>query len=268
MPMTYVATPAREALAAERDRLFYQAGIDEPEPADARTENLRMPLDSIAIMGRVRHEGSLWAAEARLSIELRPAGTPPRDRAFAIIVSRGVPVAGVALRLEDDLRPFWDARDAWLDAQAQRSAGGPAPDPLPETEGLTALEDLIDSAVRSRPIGPGRARPLTPRRSLDDLRREWEVALETQMHFASQPRDEANWSIMMLVSQLRELSTSVRWWDDAGSAAIAESIRYTVFDSEVASRPAQMLWRRAIDERRIRADWLAEWERWHTERVG
>jgi hypothetical protein len=67
---------------------------------------------------------------------------------------------------------------------------------------------------------------------------------------------------------MRELAMSVQWWSDAGAAAIAESIRYTVFDSEVASRPAQLLWRKAIDERGARADWLKEWERWHAEQAG
>ena len=44
-------------------------------------------------------------------------------------------------------------------------------------------EELIASAVVSRPIGQNRERPLAPRRSLRDLRREWEVALQIQMHY-------------------------------------------------------------------------------------
>jgi hypothetical protein len=83
------------------------------------------------------------------------------------------------------------------------------------------------------------------------------------MRYARQERNEANQSIMMLVSQLRELSASVDWWDRAGSAAIAEAIRYTVFDSAVPSRNAQLLWRRAMDHVLARAAWLSEWERWH-----
>jgi hypothetical protein len=88
------------------------------------------------------------------------------------------------------------------------------------------------------------------------------------MHYGNQPLAEASRSITMLVSQMRELAMSVQWWGDAGAAAIAESIRYTVFDSEVASRPAQLLWRTAIDERGARADWLKEWERWHAGQAG
>ena len=88
------------------------------------------------------------------------------------------------------------------------------------------------------------------------------------MRYGNQSLAEAHWSIMRLVSQMRELSMSVQWWGDAGAAAIAESIRYTVFDSEVASRPAQLLWRRAIGDRGARADWLRVWERWHTGRAG
>jgi hypothetical protein len=260
MPLTYVATPTQTALAGERDRLFHQTGIDEPEPA-AHTENLRMPFEDIGLTARIRHEGSLWSAEVRLSIEDRPAGTRPSDRAFAIVVSRGVPVRALALRLEDDVQPFWDARDRWVRLKIQRSAKDADLESLPETKDLRGLEELIGSAVVGRPTGPGRERS-------PDLRREWEIALQTQMHYGNQPLAEANWSIMMLVSQMRELSMSVQWWGDAGADAIAESIRYTVFDSEVASRPAQLLWRKAIDERGARADWLKEWERWHTGQAG
>jgi len=262
-PWTDVATPTQQALTGERDRLFHQAGIDEPEPADAHTENRRMPLEDIGLVARIRHEGSLWAAEVRLSIEDRPVGTHPRDLAFAIVVSRGVPVQALALRLEHDLRPLWDARDARVRLNTQRSAEDTKPEPLPATKDLSGLEELIGSAVASRPIGQNRERPLAPRRSLRDLRREWEIALQTQMHYGNQPLAEASRSIMMLVSQMRELSMSVQWWGEAGAAAIAESIRYTVFDSEVASRPAQLLWRTAIDEPGARADWLREWDRWH-----
>jgi len=267
-PLTYGATPTQRALAGERDRLFHQTGIDEPEPADAHTENLRMPFEDVGLTARVRHEGSVWSAEVWLSIEDRPAGSHPRDRAFAIVVSRGVPVQALALRLEHDLQPLWNARDTWVRLTAQRSAEDTEPEPLPATKDLRGLEELIGSAVVGRPIGRNRERPLAPRRSLHDLRREWEVALQTQLHYGNQPLAEASRSIMMLVSQMRELAMSVQWWGDAGAAAIAESIRYTVFDSEVASRPAQLLWRKAIDERGARADWLKEWERWHAEQAG
>jgi hypothetical protein len=260
---TFVASPTQKALAGERDRLFHQTGIDEPEPPVGPTENLPMPLDDTDLRARIRHEGALWSAEVWLPIDRRPAGSRPRDRAFAIVVSRGVAVPAVALRLEDDLAPLWSARDAWERLRSQRPVNDADVEPLPESKDLSALEELIDSAVAGRPIGPNQHRPLAPRRSRRDLRREWEVALQAQIRYGNQSLAEANWSIMMLVSQLRELSTSVRWWDDAGPAAIAESIRYTVFDSAVASRPAQLLWRRAVDERGARADWLKEWERWH-----
>jgi hypothetical protein len=264
---TYVAGPAQPALAGERERLFQQTGIDEPEPAAAQIENVRLPLDDTDLKARIRHEESLWAAEVWLPIDSRPAGSRPRDRAFAVVVSRGVPVPALALRLEDDLLPLWDARDSWERHQTRRSTGDSDREPLPESTDLSALEELIDSAVAGRPIGPTQDRPPLARRARRDLRREWEFALQAQIRYGNQSVAEANWSIIMLVSQLRELSTSVGWWSEAGAAAIAESIRYAVFDSEVASRPAQLLWRRAIDEPAVRADWLREWERWHTEQA-
>jgi hypothetical protein len=265
--LTGGATPTQTALAGERDRLFQQTGIDEPEPAAVHTANIGIPLDTADLRARVRHEESLWAAEVWLPIQDRPTGARPRDRAFAIVVARGVPVSALALRLEDDLQPLWTARDAWARRKAQRPTHDVEAAPWPAVTDLRAIEALIDSAVTGRPIGPNRERPLTPRRPVHELRREWEAALQAQIRFGNQPLAEASRSITMLVSQIRELSTSVQWWGQAGAAAIAESIRYTVFDSEVASRPAQLLWRKAVDEHSARADWLKEWERWHAEQA-
>jgi hypothetical protein len=265
---TFVAPPTQQALASERDRLFHRAGIDEAEPVGAQTRNRRVPFDDTSLQARVRHEDSLWSAEVWLPIDARPAGARPRDRAFAIIVSRGVPGEAVALRLEDDLEPLWNARDTSDRLRIRRSAGNTGADPLPAATDLKGLEELIDSAVAGRPVGAGPERPLAPRRSRHDLRREWEAALQAQIRYGNQAPAEANRSITMLVSQICELSTSVQWWGDAGPAAIAECIRYTVFDSEVASRPAQLVWRKAVDQRGARAEWLKEWERWHAERAG
>jgi hypothetical protein len=266
--LTHGAALTRQALADERDRLFHQSGIDEPEPADMHTENLRVALENTARWARIRHEASLWSAEVWLPIEDRPVGARPRDRAVALVVSRGVPVPDVALRLENDLQPLWDDGDAWSRRLISESTTAREAEPLPARDDLTGLEELIGSAVAGGAVGPHRERPLAPRKSRHNLRREWEAALATQIRYGNQAPAEASRSIMMLVSQLRELSTSVRWWDDAGAAAIAESIRYTVFDSEVPSRPAQLLWRTAVDERGARAEWLKEWERWHVERAG
>jgi hypothetical protein len=266
--LTHGVTPTQQALAGERDRLFHQSGIDEPEPADSHAENLLISLENIDRRARVRHEECLWSAEVWLPIEDRPVGARPRDRAFAIVVSRGVPVHALALRLENDLQPFWDAHDAADRLKISRSAADTEVEELPAANDLTGLEELIGSAVAGQPNGPNRERPLAPRRSRHDLRREWAAALQAQIRYGNEPPAEANRSITMLVSQLRELSTSVRWWGDAGAAAIAESIRFTVFDSDVASRPAQLLWRKAIDERGARAAWLKEWERWHAEQAG
>jgi hypothetical protein len=116
LPLTYVVAPARDALALERDRIFERTGIDEGDPLESRTEHAKLPLDAQVLTARARYEGTLWAAHARVPTEFRPAETAPNDQVVAIVVSRGVPLADVRLTVVRDLGPFWEAREAWLEA--------------------------------------------------------------------------------------------------------------------------------------------------------
>lgn len=263
LPMTLLAVPAREALAAERDRLFSQAGIDEPDPADAQTMSGRLRIEGEFVTARVRREGPLCAAQARLPFHLLPPGSVSGPRRHLVtVVARGVPLPSVELKVVADLRPFWAAREAWL--WSQQAGMALAEEPV-RADGISALEGVVRSAARGR--RPGEAGQRGPRRPVGDLMREWAAALDTQMYYARQSREEASRAVVALVSQLRELSQRVQWWDEAGADAIAESIRYTVFDSAVPSRRAQQLWARAMDDPSQRAAWLAEWERWNAGRT-
>jgi hypothetical protein len=266
MPAPLVVAPARDALAAERDRMFYRASVDEPDPVDAQTTSGRLRVEGQFVTVRVRREGSLWAAQARVPAHLVPLGLG-LHRHITTVVSRGVPLPSIDLNLVADLRPFWAARDAWLRARRQAGSRPSEPPSWPtRAAGLSALKGLINSALGGHPPRPQQRRG--PRHPVAELRREWVAALHTQMHYARQSREEASRAIAAMVSQLRELSLRVRWWDDAGADAIAESIRYTVFDSVVPSQRAQLLWTWAMGDPSRHAAWLAEWERWNAQRAG
>jgi hypothetical protein len=258
LPAVAPAAAARDALAAERDRLFARAGIDEPDPTDAQTMSGQLRIEGEFVTARVRREGALWVAQARIPADLLPPGPgAAMRRRLVTVISRGVPLPSVELTLVADLRPFWAARDAWL--RSRRADTTPDEEPV-EADGMSTLEGLVHSAVPGRQ--PGQARQQGPRRPVDVLRREWVAALQTQMYYARQTREEANRALVALVSQLRELSQRVQWWDEASEDVIAESIRFTVFDSAVASVRAQELWGRAMDDPSQQGAWLAEWEQW------
>lgn len=84
-----------------------------------------------------------------------------------------------------------------------------------------------------------------------------------------------------MVEQLRRLSQLTHWvvGTPEGDAAVEESIRYSVFASEVASLPAQRAWQRVRSGERMRSGergehrmgeqlWLAAWEQWRVARSG
>ena len=257
MPLAYIVSPARSALSYERGRIFERAGVDEPENDVTNTVSSHLLINERRLAARVRYEAQLWAAQATIPRDLVPTHTSPRERAITVAISRGVPVEDVTLALEFDLRPAWEAYESRRSALA--SPGDRREAPLPD--GLDALTDLIASTVAQRRSESAPNRP--QRRSASELRDEWEAAVRTQMRYAGQPREEASEAIMMLVSQLGELAASVGWWREAGDAATAESIRYTVFASAVRSDVAQRIWtkRHRVDSEH--SAWLEAWEQWY-----
>ncbi len=102
------------------------------------------------------------------------------------------------------------------------------------------------------------------------------------MRLGSETRAEAAEAVAALVEQLRRLSQLTHWvvGTPEGDAAVEESIRYSVFASEVASLPAQQAWQRVRSGERARSGereehhrmaeqlWLAAWEQWRVARAG
>jgi hypothetical protein len=101
------------------------------------------------------------------------------------------------------------------------------------------------------------------------------------MRFAGQSEAEAYEAVSRMANQLAALAQQAAWWPAHGSAAVAETIRYTAFDSDVPSRPAQLAFpeqstpapprgdaRRAwlADRKQAHQAWLAAWEAWAARR--
>jgi hypothetical protein len=72
------------------------------------------------------------------------------------------------------------------------------------------------------------------------------------MRLATQTRDQADKAVGSLVNHMIELADAAEWFSDPAlrRAAIDESLRYVIFDSDVPSRPAQQAWQRSWDKRR------------------
>ncbi|MFD0530226.1 hypothetical protein ACFQ1I_31660 [Kitasatospora arboriphila] len=100
----------------------------------------------------------------------------------------------------------------------------------------------------------------------------WESAVRQQMRLASESRREAVEAVSALVNQLTWLAQRTDWLVGTaeGEAAVAESVRYTVFASEVPSLAAQLAWARlwagGTPDGPDGAEeaWLAAWEDWRT----
>lgn len=109
--------PSLQALlAAERDRLYDHAGIDEPDPSEVGTGIAELLVDGGWLASTMRSEDDLWAGRVEL---------PGEPGTLVTVLSRGVPSPEIRLALVSDLALLWAARQEWI---AQRSA---APDPGP-----------------------------------------------------------------------------------------------------------------------------------------
>ena len=168
--------------------------------------------------------------------------------------------------------PFRDARARLLEELARRSLSrGHEPD-LPPARGLEAHRALIAELVRppSAPVPPTRlerlqdwacarlGRPAGASAQGPDEDRVAalvDAAVRAQARLASETRVEAEAAVASLVAHLAravelEWSADVRRW----TAAVEETLRYVVFDSEVPSRRAQEAWQRLWAHRARSAD--------------
>ncbi|MFJ6216586.1 hypothetical protein ACIQGZ_25130 [Streptomyces sp. NPDC092296] len=272
-----------EVIEDERDRLFEWTGLDEGDgPRAARIAELYLPVDGVPAPARVRveqpREGGgpeLWAAQ--LTLDRR--GGPLE----LTVTGRGVPVPGVTLVTVSDVAPYLAGRARLSAETAARSAA------LAEAEravpvGLEAHRRLAVGAmeratVLAQQLSAGRT-PRTPRRlRAEDRGGRWEDAVRQQMRLASEERQQADQAVASMVNQLVRLAERTDWalGTEDGRQAVEETVRHTVFGSEVPSLRAQQAWQALWAARprgpseveryeRSLAHWLAAWESWRRSR--
>jgi hypothetical protein len=267
--------PLADLLADERDRIFDQAGTDEPQPVRTDEAGVDVAIDAIRAPARIRREDGLWAAQLTM-----PGGLPSRDRerpAAVSILARGLSTDAVTLTVIGDLSPLARAGEAGYRARLEAARDRPRPEPATPA-GLEGHQALV-AYLLSEPGPPRRRQP--PRRRPQEHGALWQSAVLGQMRLAGQSHDEADHAVTLLVNQLLRLAETVPWWASDGDDAITESIRYTVFDSDVASRSAQVSWPGVFDERlsldpaaarrqaiadRPAEQWVAAWNEWQARR--
>jgi hypothetical protein len=272
--------PLEEVVEEERDRLFQHAGIEEGGRGEPAAESEPwFPVDGTPVQGVLRAEGRLWAARIALGgpdSPLRGLAGPP---VAVTITGRGIAPERVGLRTVEDLEPYAYGRQQQLAAIAEhRSGRSPVQEPVPPAPlGLDAHRRLIEYTVQDAlrieadlRSGHGLGRVHGDRQDRGEL---WETAVRQQMRLAGEDRDAANEAVTALVNQMIRLAEQADWFpgtEDA-KAAVEESIRYTVFDSEVPSLDAQHAWRAAWGAQlapgaevhpEAGEQWLESWRSW------
>ncbi|MFC1405329.1 MULTISPECIES: hypothetical protein [Streptacidiphilus] len=288
--------PLQDVVEDERDRLFTHAGIDEGAGTDPAEESEPwFTVDGIPVRARLRVEGKLWAARFSVGGPDSPLRGRGGDPVVLTLTGRGIAPERVALRTVEELQPYALGRQALLQAVAERR-GTPQPHiserELPQAQGLEAHRRLIDfsvqDALRFEASMESGHKPRTPRGTSGHAEL-WESAVRQQMRLAGEDRAQADEAVGILVNQMTRLAFRADWFpgtDDA-RAAVEESIRYAVFDSDVPSAGAQRAWRirfrwdpsaiaeaateqerrRLLEQRlAVEADWLDQWNSWLMER--
>lgn len=269
--------PLSEVLADERDRLFDHAGVDEPDPVEALSGHMTLPIDDTRQRARLRHEDNLWAVRTNLPNQTGDASR--QAPAVVTVIGRGVAENEVTLTRVSDLYPFVEAAKVRLHAQMAAERARPRPVPQPPS-GIEAHQQLIEHLLADA----REPRRRHPRRPPDEYGRLWESAVLGQMHLARQSRQHANDEVSLMVNQIIQLADNAPWWEEDSAAAIAEIIRYTIFDSDVPSKTAQQAWRASFTAQRPpsppdaagfeqyvtarqRAEkaWLEAWDAWHAQ---
>ena len=264
--------PLSDVIEDERERLYEHAGIEESSGLDLAVEaEPWFTVDGVPVRGALRGEGKLWAA--RLSIggpdcPLRSRGGEP---VVITVTGRGVAPERVGLRTVEQLEPYALGRQQRIAEIAARRRTMPQPRDrqLPQPAGLEAHRQLIEYSVqdvlRTEAESESGHKPRWPRGEGASRAELWEIAVRQQMRLASEDRAAASEAVTALVNQMIQLAKHADWFpgtEDA-RAAVEESIRYTVFDSEVPSVAAQRAWRedwaRHLGEG---GRWLALWQGW------
>ncbi|NHC13499.1 hypothetical protein [Motilibacter deserti] len=165
--------------------------------------------------------------------------------------------------------PFRDARGRLAEELARRAATRPQDLDLPPAHGFDAHRALIAGVVPPPPELPpqtrtGRARGwlrerfgrgAAPRTPDPDPAVLVEAAVRAQARLAAETRQEAEAAVASLVAHV-EKASELAWAADGRrwEAAVEETLRFVVFDSDVPSRRAQEAWRRLWGNRARSAD--------------
>ncbi|MFF7455258.1 hypothetical protein [Kitasatospora sp. NPDC008115] len=274
----------------ERDRVYEQLGVDEgdtPGRVRALREWITVDGESHAVEVHEDRRG-LWSGAALPGCAPVDGAEPVWAGRFRVdgltvtVCGRGVPPGGVELARIRDHESCLGGRTALLRELAVRR-GRHLPVEQRELSPVTGLEahravithGIVEAAALEARLRSGRPPrpPRGARAEAGELRRE--AAVRQQMRLASETRAEAVEAVAAMVEQLGRLSQLTHWvvGTPEGEAAVEESIRYTVFASEVASVPAQRAWRRLRrgergEDRMGEQLWLAAWEQWRSARSG
>jgi hypothetical protein len=181
-----------------------------------------------------------------------------------LVAARRVPIELVRLERTPDLGPYVRVSRELMERFVARLLEVDAAhvDPedldLPEVPGFEAHRALVESTLvqtaESRRAAEENRRPPRHRWRREDSAahtRGWESATRAQMRLAGQDRDTATAALTALVNQMIQLELAADWFQetDARAEAIEESIRWTVFESDVPSRSAQEEWLASWHER-------------------
>ncbi len=276
-------------IAAEAVRLGEEVTQDPPTapeltPAGGLRLNIPMEADGLMVVeglpvpAHLRRQGRLWAAHITVS--------PGR---VVTVVARGVDPGTLQLSEVADLRPYVNA---WEEHQLKAVAAAAFMSPDSATlddpaQGMDSHISLLRSWLAARVEQPGRPWEddgvIGPGSGTAEQSRLWENAVRTQEHYAKQSEADAHAAVASMVNQALHLAERASWFNDRTRVlrALEEMARYTVFDSDVASRRAQEWWGRVwtLSITALPADaelarerqrefsatesvWLTAWERW------
>ncbi|MFE9422033.1 hypothetical protein ACFYNO_03605 [Kitasatospora sp. NPDC006697] len=285
----YTALPEPEELIErERDRIYEYLGLDEGDcPGRIRTLREWINVAGEAVPVQIHEErgsGPGPAGQARTVW----SGRLTVDGSVVLLCGRGVAPGDLELDglTHSDCERYAAGRSELLRclesgrqhriAQAHRGQAA--------LGGLDAHRLLVESSVertlaeRAHRLSCGQVK-LPRRLRVGDPVERWSAAERQQMRYASEGRQEARAALELMVSQLCRLAERAEWLVGTGDgrAAVEESIRYTVFASEVPSLPAQLAWARLGESggpvpggpaAEAEADWLTAWEHWRRHREG
>lgn len=232
-------------------------GADPHEAGLSPLEHATILVEETRAACVVRRQGDAFAAHVYLSAEVLPPG-PGFPGTFATIVARGVELSEIRLTVVSDLSSF----AALTLEHAEQEDAPPGFAQACASIRFGAIERLILTSLEN----PDPAGYAEVRRWMMELRTRWTEAHRSQMHFTGQDAPAAAQALMALLDQMKALSSAVPWWQEAGTEAVAESIRHAVFASDVPSRAAQDLWCCGIADPAAEARWLQAWQRWYSHR--